>query len=124
MAKRPLTPSERKVLRALSLMGKKNDELAAILDCAPRTLKFHVGNTCEALGVETRAELQAHVLRSVVKRLAEVQGEGWPRGSKAQLEATYTFLTELFDGSESPLAEAFSSEEPLVAKKKRGARKK
>jgi DNA-binding CsgD family transcriptional regulator len=49
----PLTPREGEVVRWIAA-GKRNGEIAVILDLSPRTVQKHVQNILGKLSVETR----------------------------------------------------------------------
>ncbi|GAB4545809.1 MAG: response regulator transcription factor [Anaerolineae bacterium] len=51
-----LTEREREVLRLMA-EGKNNSEIAAVLVISLSTVKFHIANIVEKMGVETRAEV-------------------------------------------------------------------
>ena len=53
-----LSDRELAILRLLAV-GHRNREIAAELFLSPHTVKFHVGNIFEKLGVRTRAEAAA-----------------------------------------------------------------
>ena len=107
---RELTNQEAKVLRLVALTGASTEALAKMLGCTERTVKYHVANLHEALGVDSRIELNALVLRTVVQRLAEIEGVKWPKNKNAQVKATREFLRVLFDGDQDPIALAFLEE--------------
>ncbi len=119
-----LTPQERRVLRLLALTGKRTDDLAKLLGTTERTVKYHIGNVCEVMGVDSRIELVSMVLRSVVKRLAEIEGAEWPKKSTKQTEACSDFLSVLFDGSDDDVAPAFTEERKSDEFKAKPASKK
>ena len=50
----PFTPREREVFHWM-LEGKRNKEIAIILDCSPSTIKKHVASILSKTGAETRA---------------------------------------------------------------------
>jgi DNA-binding CsgD family transcriptional regulator len=58
-----LSPREREVLGHI-LRGRVNREIAALLGVTPRTVKFHVAGLCEKLGLRTRRDLMALLVRS------------------------------------------------------------
>ncbi len=107
---RELTNQEAKVLRLVALTGASTESLAKLLGCTERTVKYHVANLHEALGVDSRIELNALVLRTVVQRLAEIEGVKWPKNRNGQVKATREFLRVLFDGDQDPVALAFLEE--------------
>lgn len=107
-----LSPRQQQVLRLLVLTGASNEELAKMLGTTPRTVKFHIGALIKALGVGSRAKIQALALSRVVSMLAEVQGKAMPSTNDGEhtLEIS-TFLSELFDDADCPIGQALA--EPL-----------
>jgi DNA-binding NarL/FixJ family response regulator len=63
-----LTEREAEVLRLMASGVSATPSLARRLGCAERTVKFHVGNVLDKLGVHSRAEAVAYALG---KRLVE-----------------------------------------------------
>lgn len=53
---RPLTKREREVVEWIA-EGKRNDEIAKIIECSPRTVQKHVQHILEKLRVETRTSV-------------------------------------------------------------------
>ena len=53
--KQELTETERAVFRLLAA-GKKNEEIATVLNITVRTVKFHTGNLYRKLNVTGRAD--------------------------------------------------------------------
>jgi DNA-binding NarL/FixJ family response regulator len=58
----PLTPREREILTYLS-QGKSGPEIAAMLNIAPLTVRTHIRNVIEKLGVHSRLEAVTSALR-------------------------------------------------------------
>ncbi|MCS6835652.1 MAG: response regulator transcription factor [Anaerolineae bacterium] len=58
-----LTPRERKILRMMT-QGMTNQQIAAELDIAQSTAKFHVGNILTKLNVNSRTEAVAYALQN------------------------------------------------------------
>ncbi len=54
----PLTPREKEILRLVAL-GKGNQEIGECLGISLRTVKVHLGNIFEKLGVNRRMEAVA-----------------------------------------------------------------
>lgn len=52
----PLTPREEEVVRWIAA-GKRNNEIASILECSHRTIESHVHNIFKKLHVETRTNI-------------------------------------------------------------------
>ncbi len=68
---RPGTLSLREVeIARLVATGLPNKEIAARLCIAPTTVKNHVHNILEKLGIERRSEIAAHLVRRPVERLS------------------------------------------------------
>jgi DNA-binding CsgD family transcriptional regulator len=67
-----LTAREHEVLRLL-VEGLSNQEIAGRLFLSKRTVEHHVGSILAKLGASSRAEAQAHALRSGIVRLAGFQ---------------------------------------------------
>ena len=65
----PLTLREGEVLEWIAA-GKRNGEIAAILECSARTIEKHVQHILEKLGVETRtgASTWWHERRRAIER--------------------------------------------------------
>ena len=59
----PLTPRQREILHWVS-EGKRDNEIACILNLSVRTVQQHVGACLEKLGVETRTGAAAEVWRA------------------------------------------------------------
>lgn len=72
-----LTDRETEVLALLAGGVSTTSALASRLGCAERTVKFHVGNVLEKLGVGSRAEAISYALRN---RLVEPSDAGAERG--------------------------------------------
>jgi DNA-binding NarL/FixJ family response regulator len=58
-----LTPRESEVLRLVA-QGRSNRDIADVLVLSPRTVKRHVENIFDKLGVSSRAAATAFALRS------------------------------------------------------------
>lgn len=58
---RPLTPREREILKLVA-QGKGNQEIGDCLGISLRTVKVHLANTFEKLGVNRRLEAAAFLL--------------------------------------------------------------
>jgi DNA-binding NarL/FixJ family response regulator len=69
----PLTPREREVLRLLAL-GLSNDEIAAELFIAKRTVQNHVSSIYGKLGLDSRTEAVLYAIRHGVVDVSEVKG--------------------------------------------------
>ncbi len=61
---RPLTPTERAVVRILALYGASDREIARRLEISPNTARTHVANIMRKLGQHRRAEVVAWAWRT------------------------------------------------------------
>ena len=71
----PLTPPQAEVLGWIAA-GKRNREIAELLECSVRTVEKHVENIMEALNGETRSGVAAwwHERRRAIERLRARNG--------------------------------------------------
>ena len=108
-----LTPRELDILRLLS-QGFANREIAIRLNSSEGTIKFHVANIYRKLGIDTRRQAVAEVLklpsRDVVPELERAGGAGRGTETADALESPHAGLLELveaFDRGDAVELEAF-----------------
>lgn len=79
-----LTSRERVVLR-LAGLGQSNDEIAAQLRISSDTVRTHVTNVYEKLGVSSRLEAVLHAFREGLVTVDELRGNGRSHQADSQV---------------------------------------